>query len=187
MFANLRGIIIKHIGIIIISIVIIVAGYFLLTEVILKTSDSTAEAFSVISDVLDSNTSTFYNDTILTGSQVITTIEKYYDKSDMMLLLLNNPKDYNNASYRFWVTGKGGKYGQNTNYESIIISNDYEDVTHLLVQEKSINNKYSKYTKQTLESYSDINSKNYIRLSGKYKSVLLKCNGYIVGIALFAI
>ena len=101
-----------------------------------------------------------------------------------MILLLNNPKDYDKSSYRFWVTGRGGKYGENTNYESVIISNNYENVTSLLIEEKSINNKYNK---KALETYTNSNEKNYINVASNYKSVLLKCNGYIVGMAFLAI
>ena len=183
MFKDLRLIIVNHIGKIVLSIVIIIAVYFIYTQLIDKTS-STTKSFSKLSNVIGSNESSVYDNTILTASQVLSAIKKYINNSDMIILLLNNKDDYNNTGYRFWITGKGGRYGQNANYESIIISNDYNDVTNLMVQEKSINNKY---TKKSLDSYNDSSQKNYINLSSKYKSVLLKCNGYTVGIAFMAI
>lgn len=183
MFRDLRLIIINHIGAIVASIVILIALYFIYVQVVDKTGES-SNSISELSNVIDTNTSRVYDNTILSASQVLTTIKNYYNNSNIMILLLNNGKDYNNTGYRFWVTGKGGKYGQNTNYESIIISSNYNDVTNLMIQEKSIN---SKYSKKSLDSYSNSNEKNYINLSSKYKSVLLKCNGYIVGMAFLAI
>ena len=183
MFKDLRIIIINNIWKTILVISIVIAIYFIYTSIINETS-STTESINKLSNIISSNESDIYNNTILTGSQVLTAIRKYYDNEDVMILLLNNRDDYNNTGYRFWVTGKGGKYGQNANYESIIISNDYNKVTGLLIQDKSIN---SKYNKRSLDSYSDSNEKNYINISHKYKSILLKCNGYTMGIAFLAI
>ena len=183
MFKNLRILIVEHLGAIFVTIFVILALYYICTQLIFKAEDTT-QVVSNITNVLDKSTSAEYDNKIISGSQVLVTINNYYNKSDVMILLLNNPKDYDKSSYRFWVTGRGGKYGENTNYESVIISNNYENVTSLLIEEKSINNKYNK---KALETYTNSNEKNYINVASNYKSVLLKCNGYIVGMAFLAI
>ena len=183
MFKDLRIIIINHLGMIILTICIIIAIYFIYTQVIREKGESVIDDAIVISDVIGSNTSSVYNNKVLSGTQVLSAIKKYYDNSDIIILLFNDSKNYNNTSCRFWVTGKGGKFGLNTNYESNIFT-DYNNITSLLIQDKSIN---SNYNKDPLESYTNSTSKNYIRLDSKYKSVLLKCNDYTVGIAFFAI
>lgn len=183
MFANLREIIIKHIGIVIVSIVFIIAVYLVYTQVIVKTGSFTV-GVSDLTTTLDKNSMKMYDNKVITGSQALSLITKYYDSSDMIFLLLNNSLDYNNMAYRFWVTGKSGQYGQNKNYSSKIISNSYTDVTKLYIKEGSIK-KLS--DKESLDSYKDKDSKNYISLSKKYKSVLMECNDVVIGIALLAI
>ena len=183
MFANLREIIIKHIGLVIVSIVFIIAVYLVYTQVILKTGGFT-EGVSELTTTLDKNSVKMYDNKVITGSQALSLVTKYYDSSDMMILLLNNSSDYNNMAYRFWVTGKSGQYGQNTNYSSKIISSSYTSVKELYIKEGSIKKLLDK---ESLDSYKDKNSKNYIALSGKYKSVLMECNDVVIGIALLAI
>lgn len=182
MFKELKLLVIEHIGLIIVSIITIISMYFI-TSQLFNTTSNTTEKMIITSDLLSNNDSRIYDNTILSGTEVLTTIKKYYNRDDLFILLLNNSKNYDNAIDRFWVTGKSAKYGQNTNYESIIISNNYNDVTNLLIDEKSINNT----SKKDLKSYSDLDSRNFVKLSSKYKSVLLKCNGYTVGMAFLAI
>lgn len=183
MFKNLKIMIIEHLGAIFVTIFIIIALYYIFTQVVFTTNDTVSEVSS-IANVVDKSTITAYDNKVISGSQVLAAINTYYNNNDIIILLLNNSKDYDKASYRFWVTGKGARYGENTNYESVIISNSYETVTSLLIEEKSIKNKY---TKKSLESYTNSNEKNYISVANNYKSVLLRCNGYIVGIAFLAI
>lgn len=183
MFKNLKIMIVEHIGAIIVTIFVILSLYYIFTQVLFTTSDTT-KVVSDISNIVDKSTITAYDNKVISGSQVLAAINTYYNNNDIMILLLNNSKDYDKASYRFWVTGKGARYGENTNYESVIISNNYENITSLLIEEKSIKNKY---TKKSLESYTNSNEKNYINVANNYKSVLLRCNGYIVGMAFLAI
>ncbi len=182
MFKNLKLIIINHIGLIVVSIMIVISVYYIGTQVI-STTDKATRKMIITADLLSSNTSRTYDNTILSGTEVLTTIKNYYNRDDLFILLLNNSKNYDNAVDRFWVTGRKARFGENANYESIIISNDYRNVTGLLIEERSI----SETSKKDLSSYSTSGNKNCINLSGKYKSVLLKCNGYTVGMAFLAI
>lgn len=182
MFKELKLIIVEHIGLIIVTVIIIISLYYLLTQMVFTTNRAT-DKMIITSDLVSNNESRTYDNTILSGTEVLTTIKKYYNKNDIFILLLNNSKNYNNTGDRFWVTGRSAKYGQNNNFESIIISTNYNDVTELFIDEKSI----SSVSKKELSTYSTSNDRNSINLSSKYKSVLLKCNGYIVGMAFLAI
>lgn len=182
MFANLREMIIKHIGLVIATIVVVIAIYLVYTQVIVKTGGFT-EGVSELTTNLDKNALKMYDNKQITGTQALSLIQKYYNNSDMIILLLNNPSDYNNMAYRFWVTGKSCKYGENENYENKIISSSYTKVTSLKAKEGSFKRTLSK---ESLDSYKEKESKNYINLSKKYKAVLIKCNDVEVGISLLA-
>ncbi len=182
MFKELKLLIVEHIGLIIISVIIIISLYFICLQ-LFDTTNNVTRKMIITSDLLSNSTSKIYDNTILSGTEVLTTIDNYYNRDDLFILLLNNSKNYDNAVDRFWITGRSAKFGQNTNFESIIISNNYNDVTSLLIDEKSINN----VLKKDLKSYGKSGNKNYINISGKYKSVLIRCNGYIVGMAFLAI
>ena len=183
MFQNLRGLIINHIGLIIVTIAIIVVLYFVVSETMFK-SDSVTKDFVTLSDVMDKTTAATYDNKILSGTQVLAAIKSYYNKDNMFVLLFNNKDSYNKAAYRFWVTKSQASFGQDQNYGSKIISSNYNDINLLVINGKTIktNNK-----KLDLSEYSNTTSKSYISLTSKYKSVLIMCNQQTVGIAFFAI
>ena len=183
MFANLREIIIKHIGLVIATVIVIISIYLVYTQVILKTGGFT-EGVSELTTDLDKNTLKMYDNKIITGSQALGIITKYYSNNDAVILLFNNPSDYNNMAYRFWITGKSCKYGENKNYENKIISNNYNNISVMFAKEGTFK---TILKKESLESYKDSNSKNYINLTKKYKAVLIKCNDVEVGVTLLAI
>lgn len=183
MFENIRGLVIKHTGMFIALIIVILALVVIGVQLFNKI-DETSEATSNLREALDVNASKVYNNKILTGSQVLDAIRKYYNHSEVMLLLFNNASDYDNTADRFWVSTRQAKFGQSTIYDNTIISSKYTDIKSIVIQDKSIQ---GNYTRKPLNSFSSNTERNYIKISSKYKSVLIRCNDLNMGMAFFAI
>ncbi len=185
MFETVRRLIIKHTGMVIIISAIILALIVIAYQMITNLEVG-VDITSGIVATIDNNEASPYNNKILTGSQVLDAINKYYNNSDVIMILFNNSSDYNDVSCRFFVTGKTAKFAQNNNYDNVIISNNYEDITKIVVQD-SLMNYLENYKKVSLNSYSSSSSKNYVSLVSKYKATLIKCNNANVGMAFFRI
>ena len=74
MYKNLKLMIVEHWGAIILTIGIIISLYFVLTEVILTTSETT-ETVVALYNVIDNSTADIFDNKIVQGSQVLTTIK----------------------------------------------------------------------------------------------------------------
>ncbi len=185
MFEAVKRLVIKHTGLFIvisaIVLVLIVIAYQMITNLGIGVSFT-----SGIVATIDNNEASSYNNKILSGSQVLDAINKYYNNSDVIMILFNNSSDYNDVSHRFFVTGKTAKFAQNNNYDNVIISNNYEDIKKIVVQDSSMNY-LENYKKVSLNSYSSSSSKSYVSLVSKYKSTLIKCNNVNVGMAFFRV
>ena len=178
MFEKIKRLTIKHIGTFIIVSVVVFALIVITIELMQKMDLNVSSAAGLVASI--------YNNKIMSGSQVLSAIEKYYNNQKVIVMLFNKATDYNSAAYRFFVTGKTAKFAQNTNYDNVIISNNYDDITSIMIKDTSIGY-LSNYNRASLDSYSDSSKKNYISLVSKYKATLIKCNGVNLGIAFFRI
>ena len=185
MFEKIKRLTIKHIGTFIIVSVVVFALIVITIELMQKMDLNVSSAAGLVATI-NNNEASIYNNKIMSGSQVLSAIEKYYNNQKVIVMLFNKATDYNSAAYRFFVTGKTAKFAQNTNYDNVIISNNYDDITSIMIKDTSIGY-LSNYNRASLDSYSDSSKKNYISLVSKYKATLIKCNGVNLGIAFFRI